>query len=115
MRSVSIKLCDRFSLLILGLFISGAVMAQSAPEKTSGTASSRNDDTVGEISIVGSTELPNMSFSLPWQLPTVESRDKQKPPKELAGMFEMLDPVRHRKQIYFERYLQVEMPSYQVK
>jgi hypothetical protein len=94
-------------------------MAQSPVGKAAGSkaagSKAKRADTVGEISIVGSTELPNVTFSLPWQLPSVESRDGQKPPREIAGMFAPLDPKWHRQQIHFNRYLDVDLPSYQVK
>lgn len=103
--------------LILLLFMQGALMAESAPKKQDAKVSGKSTqaDTVGEISIVGSTELPNVSFPLPWRLPSVEKREEGSPPREISGTLGHLEPKRHRQQVHFDRYLEVEMPSYQVK
>lgn len=100
-----------FTLLIFLLGVPGALMAESQPPKKPATQS----DTVGDISIVGSTELPKAVFSLPWRLPSVEKREDEAPPREVGGVLDPLEPKRHRKQIYFDRHLDLEMPSYQVK
>lgn len=105
--------CSRafFTLLIFLLGMPSALMAESQPPKKPAAQS----DTVGDISIVGSTELPKAVFSLPWRLPSVEKREDEAPPREIGGILEPLEPKRHRKQIYFDRHLDLEMPSYQVK
>ena len=87
------------------------LMAESQPQKSQAAPS----NTVGEISIVGSSELPTATYSLPWRLPSVEKREDEAPPIEITGVLDMLEPKRHRQQIYFDRHLDVEMPSYQVK
>jgi hypothetical protein len=68
-------------------------------------------ETLSEVSIIGSTELPNVSFDLPWKLPTIERRDEAKPPNNLKGILEAIEPVRHRQQIHFSRFLEVDSPS----
>ncbi len=69
-------------------------------------------ETLSEVSIIGSSELPNVSFDLPWKLPTVEKRDEASPPKNISGTLEAIEPVRHWQQIHFSRFLEVDSPSF---
>jgi len=74
--------------------------------------SDRAVESVGEVSIIGNTELPNVTFNLPWRLPSVEKREEQSPPREIPGMLTPIEPKRHRQQVHFSRYLEVEMPQF---
>ncbi len=69
-------------------------------------------ETVGEVSIIGNTELPNVSFNLPWRLPTVENREEQSPRKELANTLEPLEPKWHQQSVHFSRFLKLEIPEF---
>lgn len=107
------------SLLLFLMGMPGTLMAESQPKNSQAVqkteAKTLPSNTVGEISIVGSSELPTATYSLPWRLPSVEKREDEAPPIEITGVLDMLEPKRHRQQIYFDRHLDVEMPSYQVK
>ncbi|KZY29521.1 MULTISPECIES: hypothetical protein [unclassified Oleiphilus] len=69
-------------------------------------------ETLSEVSIIGSSELPNVSFDLPWKLPTIEKRDEASPPKSIPGILDSIEPVRFRQQIHFSRFLEVDSPSF---
>lgn len=69
-------------------------------------------ESVGDVSIIGNTELPNVTFNLPWRLPSIEKREEQSPPREIPGMLTPIEPKRHQQQVHFSRYLEVEMPNF---
>jgi len=69
-------------------------------------------ETVGEVSIIGNTELPNVTFNLPWRLPSIENREEQSPPKELPGMLAPIEPKRHQQQVYFHRFLELDVSGF---
>jgi len=68
--------------------------------------------TLAEISIIGNTELPNVSFDLPWKLPSIAKRAEEKPIDALTGMLEPIEPERHRQQVFFDQHLKLDMPKF---
>lgn len=85
----------------------------TSPFVHSETGQSENKvETLSEVSIIGSSELPKVNFDLPWELPTVESRDDASPPKNISGVIEPIEPSRHRQQVHFFRFLEVESPTF---
>ncbi len=93
------------ALLVL---LSHASMAES-------TNSKNKVETLSEVTIIGNTELPNVNFDLTWQLPTIEKRDDQSPPKQVPGVLVPLEPERHRQQIHFSRFLEVDSPKFKAR
>lgn len=67
---------------------------------------------VSEVSIIGNTELPNVSFDLPWKLPSVTRREEQKPTARLEGMLDPIEPETHRKKLFFSQHLKLDVPKY---
>jgi len=94
-------------LVFLALFV-GSVMAKDKAEGQSDTKTK----TMSEISIIGNTELPNISFDLPWKLPTIAKRAEEKPINALEGMLAPIEPERHRQQVFFNQYLKLDMPTF---
>jgi len=72
-------------------------------------------ETLDEVSIIGNSELPRVNFSLLWQLPSVENRDEQSPPKKIEGVLTPLEPRRYKQQIHFSRFLEVDAPHFQAR
>lgn len=72
-------------------------------------------ETLSEVTIIGNTELPNVSFDLTWQLPTIEKRDDQSPPKQVPGVLVPLEPKRHRQRLHFSRFLDVDTPNFKAR
>ncbi len=96
------KLKGIFSVLLI--YTSSPVILAAQPEN--------QVETVGEVSIIGNTELPNVTFNLPWRLPSIENREEQSPTKELAGMLEPIEPDRHRQMVHFSRYLELDVDKF---
>jgi len=69
-------------------------------------------ETLAEVSIIGSSELPNVSFDLPWRLPSIEKRGEQSPPKKLPNILQQIEPNRHKQKIHFSRFLKVDAPHF---
>ncbi len=97
----------RRALMLMIVGVSSGVLAQDGD-----SASENKIETVGEVSIIGNTELPNVSFNLPWQLPSVQNREEQSPPTELPGMFSPIEPRRHQQQVFFQRYLELDVSGF---
>ncbi len=93
--------------VIFTLFQAWYVNAENGSKKNAQAV-----ETVGEVSIIGNTELPNVTFNLPWRLPTVENREEQSPVKELPNMLTPIEPLRHQQQVYFSRYLQLDVVEF---
>ena len=72
-------------------------------------------ESVVDVSIIGSTELPRVEFDLPWRLPSIQKREDQKPNTEIPWLLEPLDPERHRKLVYFKRYLELDLPEFKAR
>jgi len=70
-------------------------------------------ETLDEVSIVGNSELPSVSFNLAWRLPSVEKREESSLPKDLPGILDAIEPVRLQKKIHFSRFLEVDIPRFQ--
>jgi len=87
-------------LLLILLFLSPNTYAESAKDDKT--------KTVGAVSIKGNTELPDVTFDLPWKLPTIAKRSEEAPPAELEGMLDPIEPVRHRKNVFFRDHLKLE-------
>ncbi|MDX1452690.1 MAG: hypothetical protein R3183_09045 [Oleiphilaceae bacterium] len=97
--------------LFAALFLSFGLVAMSSAENKS-KKNPQAVETVGEVSIIGNTELPNVTFNLPWRLPTIENRAEQSPPTELPNMLQSIEPVRHKQRVYFSRFLQLEVSEF---
>ena len=69
-------------------------------------------ETLSEVSIIGSNELPNVNFGLNWKLPTIDKREEASPPENIPGVLQPIEPVRHRQQLHFSRFLEVDSPSF---
>ena len=93
------------------LFSSGSFAADLAEKNQTNKKHSGKSNTVAEISIIGNTELPNVSFNLPWRLPSVANRAEQSPIKFLDNMLVPIEPKRHRKMVFFSEHLELDVPK----
>lgn len=75
---------------------------------SSASDSEQNKKSIDAVSIIGNTELPNVTFELPWKLPSITKREEQKPKSDLEGMLEMIEPERHRQQVFFNQHLKLD-------
>lgn len=89
-----------------------AVVLSLSGSIAQGQGKSSDTKSLDEVSIIGNTELPNVSFNLPWKLPSIAKRAEQKPVKELKGMLEPIEPRRHQQQVFFSQYLELELPGH---
>lgn len=72
-------------------------------------------ETLSEVSIIGSSELPNVNFNTAWKLPTIEKRGEQSPPMVVNGVMEPIEPKRQRQQLHFSRFLEVDSSSFNIR
>ena len=72
-------------------------------------------ETLAEVAIIGNSELPSISFDLPWRLPSVQKREEQSPPKEIPGVVMPIEPRRYKQQLHFSRFLEVDAPHFQAR
>jgi len=72
-------------------------------------------ETLSEVSIIGSSELPNVNFDTAWKLPTIQKRGEQSPPMVVNGVLEAIEPKRQRQQLHFSRFLEVDSSSFNVR
>lgn len=86
-------------------------LAESAKLTSGKTAGDQSHKGVSEISIIGNTELPNVSFNLPWRLPSVANREDQSPIRELKNMLVPIEPRQHRKKVFFSQHLELDLPK----
>ena len=98
--SANIKLLSGLVLMLLAFAFAQAEEAKKPVE------------TIGEVSIIGNTELPTETFNLPWSLPSVEKRSDQSPTNKLPNMLKPIEPVRHKQMVHFLHYYQIEMPHF---
>lgn len=84
--------------------------AESSEGESANVADSERQ--IEEVSIIGNTELPKVSFNLPWRLPSVVKRSEAKPPSEIPGMLVPIEPTRLQKHIFFNQHLELAMPDY---
>lgn len=103
-----------------GFALFGLIVAQTVFGQTGFTNSSKGESAnvanserqIEEVSIIGNTELPKVSFNLPWRLPSVVKRSEAKPPSEIPGMLVPIEPTRLQKHIFFNQHLELAMPDY---
>lgn len=88
--------------------VSSLACAESNNSDSSSKVSSKKLD---EVSIIGNRELPQVEFVVPWGLPSVPERADQKPLAKLENMLAPLEPVVHRKRIFFSQHLEVQSPK----
>jgi len=93
------------------LFSSGSFAADLASKNETTKKHSGKSNTVAEVSIIGNTELPNVTFNLPWRLPSVANRAEQSPIKFLENMLVPIEPKRHRKMVFFSEHLELDVPK----
>lgn len=91
--------------LALSIFSASGLLAQDK-------STDKQGNTISEVSIIGNTELPNVSFDLPWKLPSVTRREEQKPVARLEGMLDPIEPETHRKRLFFSQHLKLDVPKY---
>lgn len=96
-----------FFSLITAIFILGMSFHSHAAEK--------NVETLDEVTIIGNTELPRVSFDEPWQLPSVEKSIDRSPPKDVPGVMEPIEPHRYKQQLHFSHYLEVDVETFQAR
>jgi hypothetical protein len=77
--------------------------------------SSKDVQTMKEVSIIGNNELPTTSFDLPWQLPSVDKRADESPVKDVPGLLRPIEPFRYKQQIHFSRYLEVDTARFNAR
>lgn len=78
-------------------------------------AAEKKVETLDEVTIIGNTELPRVSFDEPWQLPSVEKGIDRSPPKDVPGVLEPVEPHRHKQQLHFSHYLEVDVETFQAR
>lgn len=78
-------------------------------------AAEKNVETLGEVTIIGNTELPRVSFDQPWQLPSIEKSIDKSPPKDIPGVLVPIEPHRYREQIHFSQFLEVDVEPFRAK
>ena len=72
-------------------------------------------ETLDEVTIIGNTELPRVTFDQPWQLPSIEKSAEKSPPKDIPGLMEPIEPHRYKQQLHFSHFLEVDVESFQSK
>lgn len=78
-------------------------------------AAEKKVETLDEVTIIGNTELPRVSFDEPWQLPSVEKNIERSPPKDVPGVMEPVEPHRYQQQLHFSHYLEVDVETFQAR
>jgi len=100
--------------MVLG-FLLLAMPFYSVESLAQSTNSKNKVETLSDVNIIGNTELPNVTIDIPWQLPTIEKRDEQSPPKQIPGVLAPLEPHRHRQQIHFSRFLEIDVQTFKAR
>lgn len=72
-------------------------------------------ETLDEVTIIGNTELPRVTFDQPWQLPSIEKSADKSPPKDIPGVLVPIEPHRYKQQLHFSHFLEVDVESFQSK
>ena len=75
-------------------------------------AKEKNVETLSEVTIIGNSELPRVSFDQPWQLPSIESTSDKSPPKDIPGVLKVIEPRRYKEQLHFSQFLDVDVESF---
>ena len=75
----------------------------------------KNIETLDEVTIIGNTELPRVTFDQPWQLPSIERSSDKSPPKDIPGVLMPIEPHRYKEQIHFSQFLDVDVESFKSK
>jgi len=78
-------------------------------------AAEKKVETLDEVTIIGNTELPRVTFDEPWQLASIEKSMDKSPPKDLPGVLEPIEPHRYKQQIHFSHFLEVDVESFQAR
>ena len=78
-------------------------------------AAEKKVETLDEVTIIGNTELPKVTFNEPWQLSSIEKSIDKSPPKDLPGVLEPIEPHRYKQQIHFSHFLEVDVESFQAR
>lgn len=101
-------LCYRLALILVLFSLATGTHANEKSDKNS-------EPSVVDVSIIGNSELPRLNFNLPWRLPTVENRTEQSPSIEIRYIYAPIEPEKHRQLVHFERYLEVDLPSFRTR
>lgn len=72
-------------------------------------------ETLDEVTIIGNTELPRVTFDQPWQLPSIEKGMDKSPPKDIPGVLVPIEPHRYKQQLHFSHFFEVDVESFQAK
>lgn len=72
-------------------------------------------ETLDEVTIIGNTELPRVTFDQPWQLPSIEKSADKSPPKDIPGVLVPIEPHRYKQQLHFSHFLEVDVETFQSK
>mgnify|MGYP000854433991 FL=1 len=72
-------------------------------------------ETLDDVTIIGNTELPRVTFDQPWQLPSIEKSSEKSPPKNIPGVLVPIEPHRYKQQLHFSHFLEVDVESFQSK
>ncbi len=78
-------------------------------------AAEKKVETLDEVTIIGNTELPKVTFDEPWQLASIEKGADKSPPKDIPGVLVPIEPHRYRQQIHFSHFLEVNVESFQAR
>lgn len=72
-------------------------------------------ESVVDVSIIGSSELPSVSFNLPWRLPSVEKREEQSPSVDIPNLLDPIEPEKHKQLVHFSKYLEMDLPAFKAR
>lgn len=91
-----------FIILLLGM----SFLSQALEKKV---------ETLDDVTIIGNTELPRVTFDQPWQLASIEKSSEKSPPKNIPGVLVPIEPHRYKQQLHFSHFLEVDVESFQPK
>lgn len=85
---------------VLSSLVAFAVHAQDNPPSDSST----------KIAIIGNSELPAVSASIAWRVPDGGSKQiEDSKPVEMPSTAESVDIKTHKRQVYFDKHLEIDV------
>lgn len=105
----------KLNVFIVLLALVPSIVLASEKNKDTKALDNESAKSVVDVSIIGNSELPKVSFNLPWRLPSVEKREDQSPSVDIQNMLDPIEPVRHKQLVHFSRYLEVDLPSFRTR